>query len=91
MIHRSAASQLRDPDSAQFRNVYEIQGPSISGSDTITYVCGQINGRNAYGGYAGFTDFMGFKIGPIANVASIDGPDDVMAGLICSLAFTAPW
>lgn len=48
-----AASQLRDPSSAQFRNVEKVVQP-----DGRTGVCGEINGKNAYGGYAGFTRFV---------------------------------
>lgn len=48
-----AASELRDPSSAQFRNVEKIVQP-----DGGTGVCGEINGKNAYGGYAGFTRFV---------------------------------
>jgi hypothetical protein len=48
---KSAADQLIDPTSAQFRNVV-VQG--------IT-VCGEINGKNRMGAYAGFTRFMSTK------------------------------
>lgn len=47
-----AASALRDPSSAQFRNVEKIDQPEGG-----VAVCGEINGKNAYGGYAGFTRF----------------------------------
>lgn len=47
-----AASQLRDPASAQFRNVKSV----TNGAGRA--VCGEINGKNAYGGYAGFQDFV---------------------------------
>lgn len=43
----AAAAELRDPSSAQFREVEAVDGA----------VCGEINGKNAYGGYAGFTRF----------------------------------
>lgn len=42
-----AASLLRDPSSAQFRNV---QVKNI-------FVCGEINGKNGFGAYNGFTKF----------------------------------
>ena len=41
-------SELRDPGSAQFRNVR-----SASGGTT----CGEVNGKNAFGAYAGFRRF----------------------------------
>ena len=42
-------SQLRDPDSVQFRN------------ERVTdagWLCGEMNGKNAYGAYAGFKQFL---------------------------------
>lgn len=46
---------LKDPDSAQFRNMYlavqETPEPS-------TAVCGEVNSKNSYGGYAGYTQFV---------------------------------
>lgn len=43
------AGQLRDPSSAQFRDLRKTrQG----------VVCGEVNGKNGYGGYAGFQRFI---------------------------------
>jgi hypothetical protein len=44
---------LRDPDSAQFRYQYN----DIEVFPDIGVVCGEVNSRNAYGGYAGFENF----------------------------------
>lgn len=46
-----AADSVSDPSTAQFRNVI------VSGTDDPT-VCGEINTKNAYGAYAGFTRFF---------------------------------
>lgn len=56
------AAGLRDPSSAQFQKV-EVRK---SGA-----VCGEVNGRNGYGGYVGFKQFV---VTPAGEV-SID-PDD---------------
>ncbi|MEH6697228.1 MAG: hypothetical protein V7672_00870 [Brevundimonas sp.] len=45
---QTVAAQLKDPSSAQFRNV--ITNGSI--------VCGEVNGKNSWGAYAGFTRFI---------------------------------
>lgn len=45
---------LNDPDSAQFRN---IRGYAFSGPGGGYVVCGEVNGRNRLGGYAGFQPF----------------------------------
>lgn len=39
---------LRDPRSAQFRNVYKNE---------FGYVCGHVNAKNGFGGYTGWTPF----------------------------------
>lgn len=42
------AASLRDPGSAQFRDV-KSSGQAV---------CGEVNGKNAYGGYVGFKHFI---------------------------------
>ncbi len=49
-----AMRDLRDPDSAQFRDVWAVLGLN---SNTI-YVCGELNDRNAFGGYVGYAPFV---------------------------------
>ena len=44
---------LRDPGSAEFRDVYFNRG-----ADDIPVTCGEVNSRNAYGGYSGFQRFV---------------------------------
>ena len=41
---------LRDPASAQFSNVEEVDGDGI--------VCGEVNSKNAYGAYTGALSFV---------------------------------
>lgn len=48
----AAANNLKDPGSAQFRNVRVV----MYGNSKI--VCGEINGKNSYGGYVGFVPFV---------------------------------
>jgi hypothetical protein len=50
---RRIAYGLRDPDSAQFREV----GLFVYKGKTV--VCGQVNSKNGYGGYVGFKPFIG--------------------------------
>ncbi|HEY8604728.1 hypothetical protein [Tsuneonella suprasediminis] len=42
-----AAAELKDPSSAQFRHLTRVGN----------LVCGEINGKNSYGGYVGFEPF----------------------------------
>lgn len=45
------ADSLKDPDSARFRNV------GIRQFGELRIVCGEVNGKNSYGGYVGFVRF----------------------------------
>lgn len=49
----AVADKLRDPGSAQFRNVKE--GDLTS---NLNPVCGEVNGKNAFGGYTGYQRFI---------------------------------
>lgn len=46
-------AKLKDPDSAQFRNVYFHKG-----QDGIPVTCGEVNSKNSLGGYSGFQHFI---------------------------------
>lgn len=48
----AVANMLKDPGSAQFRNVRLV--PYGQGS----VICGEVNGKNSYGGYVGFKAFV---------------------------------
>lgn len=45
---KEVAALLRDPESAQFRDLRKAGG----------LVCGEVNGRNAFGAYAGYQRFV---------------------------------
>jgi len=50
--------KLRDPSSAEFRNVntYEPE-------QRVLVVCGLVNAKNGFGGYAGYEAFVWFPLG----------------------------
>jgi hypothetical protein len=52
LAKRVVLANLRDADSAKFRNVRVVT--TFMG----TAVCGEVNARNAMGGYVGFTEFV---------------------------------
>jgi hypothetical protein len=58
----AVANSLKDPDSAQFRNVV-YRAP---------HVCGEVNAKNGFGGYAGFKKF-GWNSAYGAEIAGADG------------------
>ncbi|CZV43673.1 hypothetical protein RVN05_12725 [Salmonella enterica subsp. enterica serovar Thompson] len=50
------ASNMKDPDSAKFRYMRFIEAGK--NNDTIGgFVCGNVNAKNSYGAYAGFSPF----------------------------------
>jgi hypothetical protein len=51
-VKRSLAYDLKDPDSAKFRNVRA----GFRGEDYM--VCGELNAKNSYGAYNGYKPFM---------------------------------
>lgn len=56
-------SEMLDSESARFRNL------EIRGEDDVKYVCGEVNGKNRFGGYTGFQGF-------IANTVSMNSLAD---------------
>jgi hypothetical protein len=62
-----AAAQLIDPSSAQFRNVRTATAGALG-----TRVCGEINGKNRMGAYAGFTRFI---VNPETESVEMDQPN----------------
>lgn len=53
---KAVRSQLKDPSSAQFDYVYAVT--TISGAKAV---CGEVNAKNTYGGYTGFTPFYSYQ------------------------------
>lgn len=59
---RAVIARLKDPDSAQFRNLRIGKGD---------IVCGEVNARNSYGGMTGFQPF--FATAESADIVTGDG------------------
>lgn len=49
----SVLARLKDPDSATFKEVYFFRSKS-----DVPVACGQVNSKNALGGYAGYQHFI---------------------------------
>lgn len=56
IIKKSVSDQLKDPESARFGKI--VAGTSASRNASIT-VCGIVNAKNGFGGYAGKKPFLG--------------------------------
>jgi hypothetical protein len=62
MVDGSVALQtvresLLDPQSALFRNVVAVKFHASDGTTALLF-CGEVNGRNRFGGYSGYQPFM---------------------------------
>jgi len=56
-------AEMKDPDSAQFRNVTLYKHMFTYRKDVLTpggsfSLCGEVNAKNAFGGYVGYKDFV---------------------------------
>jgi len=55
-------AKLKDPDSAQFRNIkvnLDVPIPSAAARGaTEDAVCGEVNSKNSFGGYGGYSPFI---------------------------------
>jgi hypothetical protein len=58
----AVAATLKDPDSAKFRGMKAYPGKKL--------VCGEVNGKNSYGAYSGFSTF--FYDGGFVQIADHD-------------------
>lgn len=74
-VKRAVTYRLRDPDSAQFRNIHGVEQTLQDGSTNV-FVCGQVNGRNGFGGYAGFGIFLGRFEGSTFKVTAMASRED---------------
>ena len=71
LARRVVLANLRDADSAKFRNLRMVT--TFMG----TAVCGEVNARNAMGGYVGFTEFA--TANDVLFLAGGDALDDLAA------------
>jgi hypothetical protein len=58
----AVADQTRDPEAARFRRIFVVRNP-LEDNDTL---CGEMNAKNAYGGYVGYQPFYA----PVVKVGS---------------------
>lgn len=74
-LKKQVTQDLKDPTSAQFRNVrYRVAAPDKAEAKFTHFLCGEINSKNSYGAFVGFKSFVSaFK-----TTASI-GSKDVSA------------
>ncbi|NWB20114.1 SPOR domain-containing protein [Pseudomonas sp. D4002] len=73
----SVASHLKDPDSAKFRNERQVSDMAV---------CGEVNGKNMFGAYSGFAQFLAMKRPGGFDVIIDPDMTDRFAGSVCGYA-----
>lgn len=68
--------RLKDPFSAHFRDVRQTSDGK--------YVCGQVNARNAMGGYVGYRQFVAILERDKEPALWIDAASEEIAAVLCS-------
>jgi hypothetical protein len=69
MTQRIIVHDLKDPDSAHFRDVRVSSPPTIAPK---VIVCGEVNAKNSYGGYTGFKRFFLGRAGVVMEGSRSD-------------------
>lgn len=81
IITAGVSQNMRDPDSVKIRDVYTVTDVDHP------IVCGEVNGKNVYGGYAGYQHFVGMMAMGKFIPIRIDEGDPPSAMITCALAF----
>ncbi len=80
---------LRDPESAQVRDLYRVKSTYTYQGLPVEMICGEVNGKNLYGAYVGYTGFFYTSLGSDhKGAAFIDNPDEMFSVLKCLTSFT---
>jgi hypothetical protein len=69
---------FKDPSNAQFRNTFVPLG-EVGGVGGTMVLCGEVNGRNAYGAYVGFRRFYTDESGVSSAIEGENATDYVVA------------
>lgn len=80
LVRDAIAERLRDPDSARLSKVVVSTTPQVEG---LYVMCGMVNAKNAFGGYAGNSWFYGMlamkpdgsKVAIVLSVDPVNGPE----------------
>ncbi len=54
VVQMLVKQQMKDPESAQFRNWHYVK----ASKSLPATVCGEVNGKNSFNGYTGFRHFL---------------------------------
>ena len=83
-IKEGVSENMKDPTSVMIKNVRLMNGPRGK------FYCGEVNGKNSYGGYAGYTYFRSLTVGlkgVVEPTYLVDADDKKYAFYTCLTAF----
>jgi hypothetical protein len=63
----AVANRMRDPEGTRFRNTYVVRHPKAE----FDALCGEVNSKNAYGGYVGYDAFYAPIVGSAPRFLAI--------------------
>lgn len=58
LAHKEMADTMKDPTSVMFRNDKFVGRVDHDDGKVTGYVCGELNAKNAFGAYVGFTSYV---------------------------------
>lgn len=73
-VRDAVLAKLRDPDSAKFRNVRKLGILGEGVPDSPAVYCGEVNTKNAMGGYTGFVHFAVMPLGEDGHTSTRSDP-----------------
>jgi hypothetical protein len=78
-LRAAMEDRLKDADSAKFRNVRI--GDEKDGSQVM---CGEVNSKNSFGAYAGYTKFIAAYMKGVVFVVGVDDGEKTSASEACA-------
>ena len=82
IVAQAVRDQMKDPNSVEFRNWHAFE------SQNGLLICGEVNAKNSFGGYVGFTHFVAHAspdgrllTSPATSSLSGGGPDAMIDGI----------
>lgn len=92
MVKQEVAGRMKDPDSAKFRNLhYGYENLSGARKKSESVLCGEANGKNSFGGYVGYKNFI-FHEGKLlfASGELGDKEKEILAGHFFNASISLP-
>ncbi|WP_189370664.1 hypothetical protein [Tateyamaria omphalii] len=81
-VQNSVTHNFKDPNSAQFRKLRWFENRHADGTISNT-VCGEVNAKNSFGGFVGFSPFAGRMNGGQFVLYGVARPGSIAFNSLC--------